>query len=97
MPVYCYKCISCGEKLEVFQKYSNCEIRECPECNGQMERIISPVGVIFKGSGFHITDYKKESNDGAKGSKKEDKDTQKEDKTDKAEKQSENKESKEVA
>lgn len=60
MPIYCYKCYACGNKVEEFQKTAEEAIKECPQCNEKMERIISPVGVIFKGSGFHITDYKKE-------------------------------------
>ena len=61
MPIYCYKCTSCGEKVEVLQKRSDCSNRECPDCGGIMEKIMSPVGIIFKGSGFHVTDYKRDS------------------------------------
>lgn len=61
MPIYCYKCKSCGEKIEVLQKRSDCSTRECPDCGGLMEKIISPVGIIFKGSGFYVTDNKKDS------------------------------------
>jgi predicted nucleic acid-binding Zn ribbon protein len=46
--------------VEKIEKFGECSIRECPECNGSMEKIISPVGVIFKGSGFHVNDYKSE-------------------------------------
>jgi putative FmdB family regulatory protein len=60
MPIYCYKCTSCGEKIEVLQRSTECTPHDCPECNGQMERVISPVGIIFKGSGFYATDYKKD-------------------------------------
>jgi predicted nucleic acid-binding Zn ribbon protein len=42
------------------EKFGACSAGKCPECEGAMERIISPVGVIFKGSGFHINDYKRE-------------------------------------
>ncbi len=60
MPIYCYKCCQCGNTIEVIQKYGGTPVEECVECNGAMERIISPVAVIFKGSGFHKNDYKSE-------------------------------------
>ncbi|GEM_PF-160068 len=58
MPIYCYKCKRCGAKIEKIQKFGECSNEECPDCKGKMERVIGPVGVIFKGSGFHVNDYK---------------------------------------
>jgi len=60
MPIYCYKCCECGNKIEVIQKVGDTAVQECNECSGTMEKIISPVSVIFKGSGFHKNDYKSE-------------------------------------
>jgi putative FmdB family regulatory protein len=58
MPIYCYKCCECGNKVEVLQKMGADPLKECPECTGCMEKIIGPVAVIFKGSGFYKNDYK---------------------------------------
>jgi len=103
MPIYCYKCTSCGEKVEVLEKSTRCSPPECPECKGQMERVISPVGIIFKGSGFYATDYKKDGKtrlrDDTPDEKKEDKKEEKagdvaEKKEEKTEKKVEKKEEK---
>jgi putative FmdB family regulatory protein len=60
MPTYEYKCTKCGHHFEVFQKISESPITKCPKCGGAVERLISGgAGLIFKGSGFYITDYKK--------------------------------------
>lgn len=57
MPLYDYKCSKCGYIFEVQQKMSEEPLRHCPKCKGHIKRIISPAGIIFKGSGFHVTDY----------------------------------------
>ncbi len=62
MPTYEYKCLSCGHRFEIFQKMSDEPIKVCPECGGEVKRLIGGgAGLIFKGSGFYITDYKKNS------------------------------------
>ena len=59
MPTYDYRCSSCGHTCEVFQKMSDEPLDVCPSCQGgPFKRIITSVGIIFKGSGFHINDYK---------------------------------------
>jgi putative FmdB family regulatory protein len=58
MPTYDYKCSDCGTVKEVFQKMSDEPLTTCPECGGAFKRIITSVGIIFKGSGFHINDYR---------------------------------------
>ena len=59
MPLYEYQCIKCGHKFTVWQKIGDPPIERCPRCRGRVERIISPnLGIIFKGSGFYVTDYK---------------------------------------
>ena len=59
MPTYEYRCTECGHEFEEFQAISDAPITICPECKGKTERIISGgTGLIFKGSGFYITDYK---------------------------------------
>ncbi len=59
MPTYEYKCSDCGHEFEEFQAISDPPITICPSCNGKTERVISGgAGLIFKGSGFYITDYR---------------------------------------
>jgi len=58
MPIYGYRCSQCGHELEVFQSMSAEPLRECPECGGALGKMLYPVGVHFKGSGFYTTDYK---------------------------------------
>ena len=56
MPTYQYACTSCGERLEAVQKFSDDPLTECPACGGTLRKVFSPVGVVFKGSGFYKTD-----------------------------------------
>lgn len=59
MPTYEYRCNSCNHKFEQFQSITADPVKICPECDGLVERLISAGnGLIFKGSGFYITDYK---------------------------------------
>ncbi|MDD5356447.1 MAG: zinc ribbon domain-containing protein [Candidatus Omnitrophica bacterium] len=62
MPTYEYECKSCGHKFEKFQYMTAQPIKECPECHKQSaKRLIgSGAGIIFKGSGFYATDYRKD-------------------------------------
>ena len=60
MPTYGYRCPVCGHDYDKVQKISDLTRAECPECGTPGERIISGgVGVVFKGSGFYETDYKR--------------------------------------
>jgi len=62
MPTYAYRCKSCGHEFEELQKISDDPIRVCPKCSKEsVVRIISGAGLLFKGSGFYLTDYKKTS------------------------------------
>jgi putative FmdB family regulatory protein len=63
MPTYEYKCRACNHRFEAFQSITEDPIEKCPRCgNYSVERLISAGGgLIFKGSGFYITDYRKES------------------------------------
>ena len=56
MPIYEYECQICGHRFERLQHFSDEPMKICPDCAGPVERVIQPVGVIFKGSGFYITD-----------------------------------------
>jgi putative FmdB family regulatory protein len=63
MPTYEYKCDACGHAFEKFQSMKAAPVRKCPECGkNKVQRLISTgAGLIFKGSGFYITDYRSES------------------------------------
>ena len=61
MPIYLYECDSCGVRFERLQRMSAEPLTHCPECDGEVHRVIQPVGIIFKGSGFYITDNRQVS------------------------------------
>ncbi len=71
MPTYVYGCDACGHRFEQFQKFSDDPIRVCPNCQGAVRRIFQPAGIVFKGSGWHVTDYKRASNGGGESAKSE--------------------------
>jgi putative FmdB family regulatory protein len=56
MPTYEYACTKCGHQFEAFQSFSDEALTECPECKGEVQKVYSNVGVVFKGSGFYKTD-----------------------------------------
>lgn len=58
MPAYDYRCTQCAELFEVSRPMGSKTEERCPKCNAPAKRIFSPVGVAFKGSGFHNTDYR---------------------------------------
>jgi putative FmdB family regulatory protein len=60
MPTYEYRCLKCKKKFEKLQSMKENPIKKCVFCSGRVERLIGAgVGLIFKGSGFYATDYKK--------------------------------------
>lgn len=62
MPTYEYECPECGKQFEVFHKMTDKLQKKCPDCGGKAKKLISAgCGLIFKGSGFYITDYKKKN------------------------------------
>jgi putative FmdB family regulatory protein len=72
MPTYQYRCTNCGKEFEELQKISEPPIDKCPFCGGKPERLISGgAGLIFKGSGFYLTDYKNKSKPESSGSSSE--------------------------
>lgn len=63
MPTYDYKCKNCGYLFEYFQKMTDDPLTECPDCKGELKRLIgNGAGMIFKGNGFYLTDYKNKKN-----------------------------------
>ncbi len=75
MPVYEYECEQCGTRFERIQSVRDEPVRRCPECSGTVHKVFHPAGIIFKGSGWYITDSRKSSsaattaNGGSSGSK----------------------------
>lgn len=56
MPTYVYRCDTCSNRFEIVQRFSDDPLKACPDCIGQVQRVIHPVGVVFKGSGWYIND-----------------------------------------
>jgi putative FmdB family regulatory protein len=61
MPTYEYECQECGIRFDRFQHFSEDPLKTCPECEGPVRRVIHPVGIVFKGSGFYVTDNKSDT------------------------------------
>lgn len=62
MPVYSYVCDNCGVRFERRQKFSDKPLTRCPECSElALRKIYTPVGIVFKGSGFYATDHRSPS------------------------------------
>jgi len=59
VPTYQYTCTDCGEPVEAVQKFSDDPLTVCPHCGGKLRKVFSPVGIVFKGSGFYRTDSRK--------------------------------------
>ena len=57
MPIYEYGCDACGKVLEVMQKFSDEPLKTCPDCSGQLTKLVSRTSFQFKGTGWYVTDY----------------------------------------
>jgi putative FmdB family regulatory protein len=66
VPTYEYACAECGERLEAVQKFSDDPLTECPACAGRLRKVFSPVGIVFKGSGFYRTDSRTAAANGSR-------------------------------
>jgi putative FmdB family regulatory protein len=74
MPTYEYACTECGDRIEVVQSFADAQPTICRVCGGRLRKVFSPVGIVFKGSGFYRTDsrgkpVKAETGSGDKGDK----------------------------
>lgn len=58
MPTYEYKCETCGIHFERWQRMTDEPLKKCPECDGPVHRVLHPVGIVFKGSGWYCTDHR---------------------------------------
>jgi len=61
MPIYTYECEKCGLRFDKRQKFSDKPLKYCPECRGSVRKLIQPAGIVFKGSGWYITDSRRSS------------------------------------
>ena len=61
MPTYQYTCTDCGEPVEAVQKFTDDPLTVCAVCGGRLRKVFSPVGIVFKGSGFYRTDSRSSS------------------------------------
>ena len=72
MPIYTYRCESCGVQFERHQFFNDAPLKICPECRKKtLRKVITPTKVIFKGSGFYATDHKSPSGSAPRESKPE--------------------------
>ncbi len=65
MPTYQYSCTECGERIEAVQKFTDGPLQVCSACGGKLRKVFSPVGIVFKGSGFYRNDSRSGSKDKA--------------------------------
>jgi putative FmdB family regulatory protein len=61
VPTYQYACTACDHEFEAIQSFSDESLTECPQCKGEIRKVYTAVGVVFKGSGFYKTDSVKKS------------------------------------
>ena len=66
MPTYEYVCRDCGHHLEVVQSFTDEPLQTCQRCQGQLRKVFSAAGIIFKGSGYYVTDTRAKARSGAK-------------------------------
>ena len=57
MPIYEYRCLKCERQFELVRKFSDAPLSTCPDCGGELKKLISPTSFVLKGSGWYVTDY----------------------------------------
>ncbi len=68
MPIYEYECSNCQCRFDVRQRFSDEPVANCPKCQSKSKRVMVPAPVIFKGSGFYVTDYRSKGSEGTSSS-----------------------------
>ena len=63
MPTYEYECMECKNRFDVFQSINDNPVEKCVICNGKVRKLFNTAGIIFKGTGFYVNDYKNNAND----------------------------------
>ena len=69
MPLYDYKCTQCGKTSEIRHGFDETHAEMCPSCGGALARVFNPAPIVFKGSGFYVTDSRKSSSAGSSAAK----------------------------
>lgn len=69
MPLYDYQCAKCGHVVEVRHGFDDLYAEPCPTCGGELSRVFNPAPIVFKGSGFYVTDSRTKSSAKESGSK----------------------------
>lgn len=69
MPIYEYECDICGHRFEVMQKFSDKPLKKCTQCAGPVHKLLSPPALVFKGTGWYVTDYARPERERAKSKK----------------------------
>ena len=70
MPIYSYKCDSCGHQSDVLQKISDSPLKDCPACSeGSYRKQLTAAGFVLKGGGWYVTDFKNQNKEGQDGKK----------------------------
>jgi putative FmdB family regulatory protein len=59
LPIYEYQCVSCGAVTDIKHGFKETTNETCPKCGGELKRLFNPAGIVFKGSGFYVTDSRK--------------------------------------
>ncbi len=67
MPLYDYECVKCGHGFELRKSFDESPEAACPRCEGETRRLFSPVPIVFKGSGFYVTDSRRNGNGKGRG------------------------------
>jgi len=71
LPTYGYECTACKEKFEVVQRMTDSPLAIHESCGGELRRLLYPVGIVFKGAGFHVNDYSRSGRNDSKEAKSE--------------------------
>lgn len=68
MPTYAYRCTQCAEEFDIYQRFDEESLTNCPRCDAPLRKLFSPSGIVFKGQGFYRTDSRKSSSSPSKSS-----------------------------
>lgn len=63
LPIYEYQCAKCGAVTDIRHGFKESTNEPCPACGGELKRLFNPAGIVFKGSGFYVTDSRKPASD----------------------------------
>jgi putative FmdB family regulatory protein len=67
VPIYEYECESCHHRVELIQRFSDKPLKKCAKCGGPLHKVLSPPALVFKGTGWYVTDYARAGQNGGNG------------------------------